>query len=83
MGNFDCSRRGIKRNIKSETSNINDFFWLKRVLKVVGDSFTHQENRFLRSCIYEKAEKLERNEHLVTFWLVFGHSGLAENEKAD
>ncbi len=55
----------------------------QRALRAIGLPFTSQENRFLRSHVYQKTEKLQRTGHQIKFRWIPGHSGLIGNEKAN
>ena len=55
----------------------------QKALKVIRHAASCNENRFLRNLIYQKAEELQRNGHLVAIRWIPGHSGLIGNEKAD
>ena len=55
----------------------------QRALKAIGLPGTSQENRFLRSQVYQKTEKLQQTGHHIQFRWVPGHSGLKGNERAN
>ncbi len=56
----------LKETLDAKRASVTIFSDSQRALRVVGDPPTHKEKRFLRSCNYGKAEKLERNGHPVT-----------------
>lgn len=48
----------------------------QKALRAIALPVTSQENRFLRSLVYEKAEVHQRAEYPIIFQWVPGHSGL-------
>ena len=55
----------------------------QKALRAIALPFISQENRFLRSLVYQKAETLQRTRHPIITQLIPGHSGLIGNEKAN
>lgn len=73
----------LKETLDAKDAPVTIFRDSQKALRVIGNSPSHKENRFLRGCIYGKAEKLERNGHHVTLRWIPSHSRLTGNEKAD
>ena len=55
----------------------------QRTLRAIALPFISQENRFLRSHVYQKIENLQWTGHHIIFRWISGHSGLIGNEKAN
>ena len=73
---------------KKETLNgwntpITIFCDSQKALKTIQHPPIHQENRFLRSLIYQKTGELQSNGHSITIRWVPSHSGLLGNEKTN
>ena len=73
----------LKETLDDIDTPVTIFCDSQKALRVIGNSPSHKENRFLRGCIYGKVEKLEKNGHHVTLRWIPSHSGLTGNEKAD
>ena len=67
----------------SPTSQLVNHHQSQRALRAIALPFTSQENRFLRSLVYQKTEVLQRAGHHIVIQWVPGHSGLIGNEKAN
>ena len=55
----------------------------QKALRAIVLPFTFQENRYLRSQVYQKTEKLQQSGHPITFQWIPTHFSLIENEKAN
>ena len=50
----------LKETLDAKDTSVTIFSDSQRALRVVGNPSSHKENRLLRSCIYGKADKLEK-----------------------
>ena len=57
----------LKKILVAKNPSVTIFSDSQRALRVFGNPSSHKENRFLRSYIYGKAKKLEKNGHPVNF----------------
>ena len=71
----------IALKIANPRTPITIFSDSQKALRAIALPFTSQENRFLRSLVYQKTEILQRTGHPFIFQWVPGHSGLIGNEK--
>ena len=62
---------------------IKNFCDSQKAPKAIAHSPVHQDNRFLKSLIYQKTGELQWDGHSITFQWITSHSGLIGNEKAD
>ena len=73
----------VEKTLNAKDVPITIFCDSQKALRAIEHSPYHKENRFLRSLIYEKAEKFENNGHYIAIRWIPGHSGIIGNEKAD
>ncbi len=73
----------IRETSNADNTPITIFCDSQKALKAIRYPFSHNENRFLREQIYDKAKKLQNNEHSIVCRWIPGHTGLVGNEKAN
>lgn len=72
-----------KETINDKDMPITIFCDSQKALKTIQQPPSHQENRVLRSLIYQKAGELQSNGYSTAIRWILSHPGLLGNEKAD
>lgn len=72
-----------KETLNARNASITIFCDSQKAPKTIQQPRIPQENRFLRSFIYQKTGELQSNGHCLAIRWIPSHSGLLENEKSE
>lgn len=72
-----------KETLNARNASITIFCDSQKAPKTIQQPRIHQENRVLRSFIYQKTGELQSNGHCLAILWIPSHSGLLENEKSE
>ena len=73
----------IQETLSADNTPIKIFCDSQKALKAIRHPFSHNENRFLREQIYDKAKRLQDNGQSVVCRWIPGHTGIVGYKKAD